>query len=602
LNPTYRSRCDDLRRNFPGLPPTETLIVDYSCALQKDILVHGRLYVTTNFLCFYANIFRWETAVTIRWREVTEMKKEKTALVIPNAVQVCAGTDKFFFTSFAARDKTYVMLFRLWQNALLDSPASQSEIWSWVQAIYGEQQASRYNSDDPDASNDGASNYSYDGMEPPLLLTRPRLCSNIEEDEEEAKLPVNMGSFLPDKVGDQPMASRIPTRPMLDEEPAITPQLASTTDILTYEAWRQSKDAREIISRNFSLNIDDLFTLLFTNSKFFYDFQAERKTSDIVQCPWQHSDQSEDKFREVSYTMALNHAIGPKTTRATEVQTMRSNSAPGHIYSVDVETTNADIPYADHFYVSTHYCIVKVGEGESLLTVLCDIKYKKTPWGLVKSFIEKNCWAGIEEHYVALAGSLDREAEARLEQEPGVESKAKKLTRRLRNQRRSSVGGEGADTSGALPPSPLLRPRPVRRAAPVEERSTEKMAGLLVVLLFFLCFLNMYLVFKIWSLEDRIVVPSLSLAEQSYRPPHQSGSNSWMGVLREQETQHHRDLQAWRTAVEAASNLLQQTENTMLKLSQSFDRETNWQLLKTLVRLEEGYARGQEAVNKVEEL
>ena len=62
--------------------------------------------MTTNFLCFYANIFRWETAVTIRWREVrheselasnyfsmcplqvTEMKKEKTALVIPNAVQV----------------------------------------------------------------------------------------------------------------------------------------------------------------------------------------------------------------------------------------------------------------------------------------------------------------------------------------------------------------------------------------------------------------------------------------------------------------------------------------------------------------------------------
>ena len=71
---------------------------------------------------------------------------------------MCAGTDKFFFTSFAARDKTYVMLFRcctfkfnperhlmctvhftylhsrLWQNALLDSPASQSEIWSWVRS------------------------------------------------------------------------------------------------------------------------------------------------------------------------------------------------------------------------------------------------------------------------------------------------------------------------------------------------------------------------------------------------------------------------------------------------------------------------------------
>ena len=82
------------------------------------------------------------------------------------------------------------------------------------------------------------------------------------------------------------------------------------------------------------------------------------------------------------------------------------------------------------------------------MTVLCDIKYKKTPWGLVKSFIEKNCWAGIEvlcdgfcyvtqnlsqEHYVALAGSLDREVEARIEQEPGTESKAKKLTRSKTN-------------------------------------------------------------------------------------------------------------------------------------------------------------------------
>lgn len=39
-------------------------IPDYSCALQKDILVHGRMYVTENWICFYANIFRWETVVS----------------------------------------------------------------------------------------------------------------------------------------------------------------------------------------------------------------------------------------------------------------------------------------------------------------------------------------------------------------------------------------------------------------------------------------------------------------------------------------------------------------------------------------------------------
>lgn len=37
---------------------------DYSCALQKDILLQGRLYLSENWLCFYSNIFRWETTVS----------------------------------------------------------------------------------------------------------------------------------------------------------------------------------------------------------------------------------------------------------------------------------------------------------------------------------------------------------------------------------------------------------------------------------------------------------------------------------------------------------------------------------------------------------
>ena len=61
---------------------------EYSCAIQKDILVHGRLYATVNYLCFYANIFRWETSVALRWKDVNGLTKEKTALVIPNAIQV----------------------------------------------------------------------------------------------------------------------------------------------------------------------------------------------------------------------------------------------------------------------------------------------------------------------------------------------------------------------------------------------------------------------------------------------------------------------------------------------------------------------------------
>uniref|UniRef100_A0A8C5NQ07 GRAM domain containing 1B n=1 Tax=Junco hyemalis TaxID=40217 RepID=A0A8C5NQ07_JUNHY len=120
LSPTYKQRNEDFRKLFKQLPDTERLIVDYSCALQRDILLQGRLYLSENWICFYSNIFRWETLLTVRLKDICSMTKEKTARLIPNAIQVCTDTEKHFFTSFGARDRTYMMMFRLWQNALLD--------------------------------------------------------------------------------------------------------------------------------------------------------------------------------------------------------------------------------------------------------------------------------------------------------------------------------------------------------------------------------------------------------------------------------------------------------------------------------------------------
>lgn len=43
----------------------------------------------------------------------------------------------------------------------------------------------------------------------------------------------------------------------------------------------------------------------------------------------------------------------------TEYQAMRDCSKPGELYSVDVNSVNAGIPYADSFSVLIHYCLVK---------------------------------------------------------------------------------------------------------------------------------------------------------------------------------------------------------------------------------------------------
>ena len=41
-------------------------LLDYGCAIQRDILVQGRLYISENHMCFHANIFGWVTNVRQR--------------------------------------------------------------------------------------------------------------------------------------------------------------------------------------------------------------------------------------------------------------------------------------------------------------------------------------------------------------------------------------------------------------------------------------------------------------------------------------------------------------------------------------------------------
>ena len=61
------------------------------------------------------------------------MTKEKTARVIPNAIQICTKEDRYFFTSFGTRDKTFLMLERVWKNGASDQV---SHMFVWQMASF----------------------------------------------------------------------------------------------------------------------------------------------------------------------------------------------------------------------------------------------------------------------------------------------------------------------------------------------------------------------------------------------------------------------------------------------------------------------------------
>lgn len=78
-------------------------------------------------------------------------------------------------------------------------------------------------------------------------------------------------------------------------------------------------EGKLLMNENIPMHVDNLFTLLFTSSKFFLDFHASRKTTDLTQTAWCHNSNG-TKSRVVNLTVALNQTMGPKTSQVTETQ------------------------------------------------------------------------------------------------------------------------------------------------------------------------------------------------------------------------------------------------------------------------------------------
>ncbi|GAA6004728.1 GRAM and VASt domain-containing protein [Rhodotorula paludigena] len=100
---------------FRNIPDDDYLIEDYGCALQREILIQGRLYISEHHLSFYANIFGWVTSLTLPFSEVCSIEKRMTAYVIPNAIQIATIHARHTFASFLSRDTTYDLIGNIWR-------------------------------------------------------------------------------------------------------------------------------------------------------------------------------------------------------------------------------------------------------------------------------------------------------------------------------------------------------------------------------------------------------------------------------------------------------------------------------------------------------
>ena len=110
-----KKRNRDFHNLFKSIPDDDYLIEDYSSALQRDILLAGRLYVSENHICFSSNILGWVTTLIISFDEMVSVEKESTAVMFANAIAIQTLQARHTFRSLLSRESTYELVIGIWK-------------------------------------------------------------------------------------------------------------------------------------------------------------------------------------------------------------------------------------------------------------------------------------------------------------------------------------------------------------------------------------------------------------------------------------------------------------------------------------------------------
>ncbi|KAM4728147.1 uncharacterized protein FYW61_011279 [Anableps anableps] len=109
---------------FQEIPKEERLTHTFTCALQREVLYHGKLFVSENNVCFYSSVLLKETKVVIAISSVKEIKKHNPTLSVLSVLT--SSGEKYLFASLRNYSFCYKLLHSLCCQPQEGSPISNS--------------------------------------------------------------------------------------------------------------------------------------------------------------------------------------------------------------------------------------------------------------------------------------------------------------------------------------------------------------------------------------------------------------------------------------------------------------------------------------------
>ncbi|ORZ40357.1 rab-GTPase-TBC domain-domain-containing protein [Catenaria anguillulae PL171] len=114
-----RQAARSWRKSF-DVPESEKLLNFYAAGFRRNGMQQGWMYISENYLAFYAFVLGTETKLFIELKDVSELKKEKSksGLISDSIRLVMRDGDQLFFSNLFHRDETFDLLESLCTKAM----------------------------------------------------------------------------------------------------------------------------------------------------------------------------------------------------------------------------------------------------------------------------------------------------------------------------------------------------------------------------------------------------------------------------------------------------------------------------------------------------
>lgn len=412
-----KKRNRDFHTLFKSVPDDDYLIEDYSCALQRDILVHGRLYVSEGHLCFSSNIFGWVTTLVMSFDEIVAVEKRMTALVFKNGLEISTLHAKHIFASFTSRDSTYDLIVKIWKLGhphlqsslngvrLEGTGGDRTEKIDETEVVSAPEGGSESGSDEESGSDGEDDVYDEDednGDDQEGTQVSDAGAADISGEQAVSRKPSGM-------VGAGSAETKDETAQTTTADDFPGPPSHSPTDCGDAGTHYERVIGDDVVPAP----LGKVYNLLFgaPSSAWMSKWLLNDQKCFEINMDDKKGLNDEQKTRSYNYIKPLNASIGPKQTKCMVTEQLDGLDFEKAV-NVTVSTQNPDVPNGNIFVVKTKYCLSWAENNATRVQINCTIEWSGKSW--LKGAIERGANEGQAQYakdlFVALKAAVSSRA------------------------------------------------------------------------------------------------------------------------------------------------------------------------------------------------